>query len=114
MVVFSGDAALDINSNWIIAGYVAACLLAFPAEISLYAAILICFLLVGLYQINETKIHLTHMPLTWMDLKIASSNPYGLLGAMKIGQWALGVLYIILGFIVLVGLAILGTRAGSL
>ena len=55
---FSGDAALDIKSNWIIAGYVAACLLAIPAEIGLYAAILICFLLVGLYQINETKIHL--------------------------------------------------------
>jgi phosphoglycerol transferase MdoB-like AlkP superfamily enzyme len=111
---FSGDAALDIKSNWIIAGYVAACLLAIPAEIGLYAAILICFLLVGLYQINETKIHLTHMPLTWMDLKIAYGNPYGLLGAMKIGQWALVLLYFILGFIVLVGLAILGRRTRKL
>jgi phosphoglycerol transferase MdoB-like AlkP superfamily enzyme len=111
---FSSDAALDTNSNWIIAGYVAACLLGIPAEIGLYAAILICFLLVGLHQINETKIHLTHMPLTWMDLKIAYSNPYGLLGAMKIGQWVLVLLYFILGFIVLVGLAILGRRTRKL
>ena len=34
--------------------------------------------------LNDGKIALTEMPLTWLDLQIAASNPAGFLGAVKV------------------------------
>ena len=46
-----------------------------------------------LEKINETKISLTQMPLTFTDIKIAFQDPEGLVNAMKVEPWALFLAY---------------------
>jgi hypothetical protein len=112
----------------IIVGYTAACLLVLPCEIGLFAAILLVSVFVGLKKINQTKISLTQMPLTFTDIKIAFQDPEGLANAMKIESSALFLAYFlfagiamaagILAFrwaqkILTIGLPGIGTTAGA-
>jgi Sulfatase len=112
----------------IIVGYIAACLLVLPFEIGLFAAILLVSVFVGLKKINQTKISLTQMPLTFTDIKIAFQDPEGLVNAMKIESSALFLAYFlfagiamaagILAFrwaqkILTIGLPGIGTTAGA-
>ena len=48
-----------------------------------YLALLAVFAAVVQF-LNDGKIALTEMPLTWLDLQIAAANPTGFLGAMKV------------------------------
>jgi hypothetical protein len=79
-------------------------------------------------KINETKISLTQMPLTFTDIKIAFHDPEGLVNAMKVEPWALVLAYFLfaalaiaaafLAFrwaqkILTIGLSVIGTTAGA-
>jgi len=57
--------------------------------------------------LNDGKIALTEMPLTWLDLQIAAANPAGFLGAMKVSPAAA---FSILGAVVAALLAAVGWR----
>src|ERR1700737_1989863 len=83
-VWLSSDAMLEAAGFWIIASYIASCLLVFPLEIMLFTATLLITIFLGLYKINEIKLSLTQLPLTFMDLTIAVSNPEGLFAALRI------------------------------
>ena len=57
--------------------------------------------------LNDGKIALTEMPLTWLDLQIAAANPTGFLGAMKVSP---PVAFSIAGGVALLLLAAVGWR----
>lgn len=57
--------------------------------------------------LNDGKIALTEMPLTWLDLQIAASNPAGFLGAMKVSP---PLAFSIVGALALIAAAALGWR----
>ena len=112
----------------IIVGYLAACLLVLPFEVGLLAAMLLVSVFGVLEKINETKISLTQMPLTFTDIKIAFQDPEGLVNAMKVEPWALLLAYLLfaalaiagafLAFrwaqkILTLGLSVIGTTAGA-
>lgn len=61
--------------------------------------------------LNDGKIALTEMPLTWLDLQIAAANPAGFLGAMKVSP---PLAFSILGALGLAFAAALGWRAARL
>jgi phosphoglycerol transferase MdoB-like AlkP superfamily enzyme len=79
-----GDGSfLELNNYFVIA-IAAASALALPwraSGIYLGAWLLISY---TIRSLNEAKISLTEMPLTFLDVRIALSNPAGFLGAMKI------------------------------
>ena len=51
---------------------------------------------VAIIYVNDVKISLTEMPLTFLDLKIALANPGGFLGAMKISWLPVALLACVL------------------
>ncbi|HMN72262.1 MAG TPA: LTA synthase family protein [Rhodoblastus sp.] len=61
--------------------------------------------------LNDGKIALTEMPLTWLDLQIAAANPEGFLGAMKVSPT---LAFSILGATVAALLAAVGWRVTRL
>jgi phosphoglycerol transferase MdoB-like AlkP superfamily enzyme len=91
-------------SSWLILGYIGASVLVLPLEIGIFTGAIIFALFLSLSKINETKIEMTYMPLTILDLKIAYNNPSGLLAAIDITNWALIGVYLVL--IVILFLAI--------
>ena len=102
-VWLSSDATIEAASFWIITSYIASCVLVFPLEIRLFTATLFVSIFIGLYKINEVKLSLTQLPLTFMDLTIAYNNPDGLLAALKIPHWVIFLVYIILTGVALAG-----------
>jgi phosphoglycerol transferase MdoB-like AlkP superfamily enzyme len=102
-VWLSSDATIEAASFWIITSYIASCVLVFPLEIRLFTATLFVSIFIGLYKINEIKLSLTQLPLTFMDLTIAYNNPDGLLAALKIPHWVIFLVYIILTGVALAG-----------
>lgn len=61
--------------------------------------------------LNDGKIALTEMPLTWLDLQIAASNPAGFLGAVKVSPT---LAYAIVAALVAAMLAAIAWRASRL
>lgn len=61
--------------------------------------------------LNDGKIALTEMPLTWLDLQIAAANPAGFLGAMKVSP---PLAFSIAGLVALLLLAAVAWRSTRL
>ncbi|MEI2735058.1 MAG: hypothetical protein V9G24_09775 [Rhodoblastus sp.] len=83
-LALTGDNAFLGAARWFFA---AAALL--PALVMTWRAAAAYLLLVAALAgvvtfLNDGKIALTEMPLTWLDLQIAASNPAGFLGAVKV------------------------------
>ena len=108
------DTTIEADSFWTIASYIASCILVFPLEIMLFTATLFVSIFLGLYKINEIKLSLTQLPLTFMDLSIAFRNPDGLLAALKIPHWVLFVVYIVFTGVALIGTSLVLLRLRSL
>ncbi|MFO1114997.1 MAG: LTA synthase family protein [Beijerinckiaceae bacterium] len=80
----AADATVLAGANLFLAAMALACALALPwrAALAFLAASAGLAWLVGF--LNDGKIALIQMPLTWLDLRIAAANPAGFLGAIKL------------------------------
>lgn len=67
VVWLSSQAILEAASLWIMISYIASGLLVFPIEIMLFTATSFISIFIVLHQINEIKLSLTQLPLTFMD-----------------------------------------------
>lgn len=99
-----GDARIEAHGGLIIAGYAAACLLVLPIEIGLFIAVLLVGVFLSLEKINETKITLVKMPLTFVDIKIAAANPDGLVNALGVKPWILHLAYLVFAGVAAAGI----------
>ena len=97
---------IEAHAGLIMAGYIATCLLVLPIEIGLSAGVLLVGIFIGLTEINETKISLVEMPLTFVDIRIALQDLGGLVSALKLDRRVLYLAYFLLACIAVAGVLV--------
>lgn len=100
-------AHLFAATSWITWAYLAAACLFLPARFGALIFLSAIVLSTALAVINSIKVGLTGLPLTMLDIEIASANPAGLWAALKLPPWsravALGIIAVTLAIALLTG-----------
>jgi hypothetical protein len=78
-------------TSWIAWAYIAAACLILPARFGALIFLSAIVLSAVLAVINSIKVGLTGLPLTMLDIEIASANPAGLWAALKLPPWTRGI-----------------------
>lgn len=82
-IAFAGDRTFLAWDNWLFATIVLLPALVLSWRAAAAYAVTAASLAGLAHFVNDAKIALTDMPLTWLDLRIAAGNPAGFLGAVK-------------------------------
>jgi phosphoglycerol transferase MdoB-like AlkP superfamily enzyme len=75
-------------ASWILAGFAGAICLLLPLRFGVVTFAGLIGLNVLLTWINRAKVDLTGMPITMLDIRIATGNPAGLWYALSLPQWS--------------------------
>lgn len=99
---------LERASSLIILIYLFLALFAFPLRYSIVSIILVIFFILFLGKINEIKIALTQLPLTFMDLSITLHDPEGFFNAIGLSPSFIYIIYGVSSLILIIILGIAG------
>ncbi len=80
----ASDSVLLAQARWFALAIVVAAALVLPLRAALVYLALCAVVAAALDFLNDGKVALIQMPLTWLDLQIAASNPPGFLNAVKV------------------------------
>jgi phosphoglycerol transferase MdoB-like AlkP superfamily enzyme len=110
-ILTMADGAVLDGGVWILLAAALFSALALPWRAATAWLIACALVAIAIRGLNEAKISLTDMPLTFLDLRIALANPAGFAGAMKLSLPVAGAIG---GAAALLALAAVGWRASRL
>ena len=102
---------IEDNASLIVISYILLSCLAFPLRYGIWFIFTLCLFYLTLAKINEIKIALTELPLTYMDLAIAVSNPEGFLSAIRLSHSLVYIFYFLVALFAVVLLGLIGRAA---
>ena len=88
--ISSGNAALMLSFGWVLPVFVLLVCLLLPRRHAIAASIIYVAILVLLTAANSTKIDVTQLPLTMMDLYILWTGPEGVVDILALPAWISG------------------------